>query len=577
MDVKIPSMYREYGLYSNWRNLPSELDGLKPVERRVLYSAYKIAKKFVKSRQVDAYTIGHFHPHGECLTGETKILLLNGSLVKIKNLINRQSFWVYSCTSEGVIKPGFAHSARVVKKVSEIYRIHLDNGRYFECTEDHPVMMRNGKFKKAKDLDKNDSLMPLYLRKEVRRHNRIITKIEIIKLDKPIEVYDISVEKYHNFAIECGVFVHNCYGTIVHLVRQGFLDGQGNFGSNVGVDVIGPAAPRYTECKISQKSLDLFFKYIDYVSFIDTELGDKEPEYLPVMFPVCLIGKEYSQGIGFGYKTFIPCYTEKDLFKRLEYLLGIKKRKPTIYPITNSKITSPKETLEQLLTKGKARINVSGIIKPNSAKNTVSLLSWPPGKRFQNLLNKFATELNENMIGFTDLSTNKTHVLFQVLRERNRDKIFRSFVDKLTEAIKGAISFEIIVSCKNGVSVKSVDDMLLETFTRFVSVSKHMLESKKTALLNRIEELILLEKIRRPLSNCINKKLDYDETIKEVSDLTSISINVVSGLVDKYKIKKLLSLSIDTATLQHKISELSKQLRDVRSFVLEKYQEILNI
>jgi len=302
-------------------------------------------------------------------------------------------------------------------------------------------------------------------------------------------------------------------------------------------------------------------------SIYDTELGDKEPEYLPVMFPVCLIGKEYSQGIGFGYKTFIPCYTEKDLFKRLEYLLGI----------TNCEITSSKETLEQLLTKGKARINVSGIIKLNSAKNTVSLLSWPPGKRFQNLLNKFATELNENMIGFTDLSTSETHVLFQVLRERNRDKIFRTFVDKLTEAIKGAISFEIVVSCKNGVSVKSVDDLLIETFTRFVSVSKHMLESKKTALLNRIEELTLLEKIRRPLTNCISKKYDYDKTIKEVSVLTSIPKDVVSGLVDKYKIKKLLSLSTDTESLQREITEVSKQLHDVRSFVLERYQEILNI
>ena len=164
-------------------------------------------------------------------------------------------------------------------------------------------MMRSGKFKEAKDLDKNSLLMPLRLRegsntiKKARKYDRTIIKTEIIRLDRPIEVYDISVEKYHNFAIDGGVFVHNCYGTIVHLVRQGFLDGQGNFGSNVGVDVIGPAAPRYTECRISQKSLDLFFKYIDCVPFVDTELGDKEPEYLPVMFPVCLIGKEYSQGI----------------------------------------------------------------------------------------------------------------------------------------------------------------------------------------------------------------------------------------------------------------------------------------
>ena len=67
MDQTLRRLYKDYGEYSNYRNFPLDIDGLKPVERRVLLSAYKIARaKFVKSRQVDAYTIGHYHPHGEC-------------------------------------------------------------------------------------------------------------------------------------------------------------------------------------------------------------------------------------------------------------------------------------------------------------------------------------------------------------------------------------------------------------------------------------------------------------------------------------------------------------------------------
>ena len=45
------------------------------------------------------------------------------------------------------------------------------------------------------------------------------------------------------------------------------------------------------------------FKLVKYVPWVQTELDDKEPAYLPTMFPVCLMGKEYTQGIGFGYKT----------------------------------------------------------------------------------------------------------------------------------------------------------------------------------------------------------------------------------------------------------------------------------
>ena len=174
MDQNLPRLYKDYGRYSNYRNFPLDLDGLKPVERRVLLSAFKIAKNgFVKSRQIDAYTIGHYHPHGEC------------------------------------------------------------------------------------------------------------------------------------------------YGTVVQLVNQGFLDGQGNFGSKAGIEPTGAAAPRYTECKVSRKTLDLAFRYIDYVPWVDTELSDTEPQFLPTMFPICLLGKEYTQGIGFGFKSLIPCYTIQDLYKRL--------------------------------------------------------------------------------------------------------------------------------------------------------------------------------------------------------------------------------------------------------------------
>jgi len=120
MDINLPKLYREYGIYSNFRNFPSALDGLKPVERRVLLSAYKIARdKLVKSRQVDAYTIGHFHPHGECVVGETDISLLDGREIQIQDLLGCKPFWVYSSKENGEIVPGLAHSVRITKWVNK--------------------------------------------------------------------------------------------------------------------------------------------------------------------------------------------------------------------------------------------------------------------------------------------------------------------------------------------------------------------------------------------------------------------------------------------------------------------------
>ena len=99
-----------------------------------------------------------------CFTADTKISLLNGTEVPIKDLVGLKEFWVYSCTPEGKIVPGRAHSARVTHTNAELVEVTLDNDEKIRCTPDHPFMMRDGTYKEAKDLKKDDSLMPLYRR-----------------------------------------------------------------------------------------------------------------------------------------------------------------------------------------------------------------------------------------------------------------------------------------------------------------------------------------------------------------------------------------------------------------------------
>jgi DNA gyrase/topoisomerase IV subunit A len=429
MDKNLPILYRDYGKYSNWRNMPSAIDGLKPVERRVLLSAFKIAKnKFAKSRQIDTYTCGHYHPHGEC------------------------------------------------------------------------------------------------------------------------------------------------YGTIVQLVKQGFLTGQGNFGTNVGLEPVGAAAPRYTECKIGQNTIDLAFKMVNYVPWVQTELDDKEPFYLPIMFPACLLGNDYTQGIGFGYKTFIPCYDIKDLYQRLLWLLGVRKRKPIIAPLTDCIINSKPEVLDELLTTGKAKLEVEGVIDVNPIKNTVTLRSWPPGKRFESFLNKFSKELNEGLIGFTDLSVTKTNIVFQVLRERNRDKIFKEFVSKIQKSIAGFISFETILTDTNQkVILKSIDDMLLDTYKMFCATNEKMLKDEIKNIENIIAEYNALEIIRPTLANCLKSGFDIENTLEEIEKATLVSAKVARTLFSKYKISKLLTLDTDTGTLENGKKELEDKLQNLEPFVLEQY------
>ena len=431
MDNILPRLYKEYGSYSNYRNFPLDIDGLKPVERRVLLSAYKLARdKFVKSRQIDGHTIGHYHPHGEC------------------------------------------------------------------------------------------------------------------------------------------------YGTIVQLVHQGFLEGQGNFGRDIGVEPIAAAAPRYTECKLLKKTIDLAFKYVKYVPWIDTELGDTEPAFLPAMFPLCLMGTNYTQGIGFGYKTLIPCYKTEDLKRRLFWLLGDRKTKIIIEPITDCDILSKPAELDQLLTTGKAKINVRGRFVEHKHKHEVVIKSWPPGKRFETILGKFESELNSDLFGWIDVSSGtETSILFQVLRERNRDKIYNDFVEKLKEVLEGSISFEnTVVDQHLKVKVKPIDQMLLDTFEMYKKVNEIMLKEETEKKQQVCNQYHLIERLKPHLK--ANMDILYGQFVELVSGKLKVAKAEVDEIMTKFQIKKLLTISTDTSELESEIKVLKTQLKDINNFVAEQYNTI---
>lgn len=167
----------------------------------------------IKARKVD-------HPSDGCFTGDTQIKLLNGTSISLKELADKgrdYKFWVYASLKDGSIIPAKAYNAHKTKEVKKLAIVTLDNGRKERCTLDHLFRMRNGLYTQAKNLKINDLLMPLYTIEEVLKiadhvslkYSHKVKAVEIVDLEEPIEVYDITVPKYDNFALESGIFVHN--------------------------------------------------------------------------------------------------------------------------------------------------------------------------------------------------------------------------------------------------------------------------------------------------------------------------------------------------------------------------------
>ena len=185
------------------RAIPSAEDGLKPVQRRILYSmnamGLKPGTQTKKSARIVGDVIGKFHPHGDtavydalvrmaqdfslryplvygqgnfgCFTADTKIKLADGRNLSFAELIeeHKQGKRNFTYTmDEGIIKIAEIKNPRKTKENTEIMKVILDNGEEIKCTLNHKFMLKDGDYKDAQELKSGDSLMPIYSRLSVK-------------------------------------------------------------------------------------------------------------------------------------------------------------------------------------------------------------------------------------------------------------------------------------------------------------------------------------------------------------------------------------------------------------------------
>ncbi len=115
---------------------------------------------------------------GGCLSMDTKISLLDGrelSIVDIESeMKENKELWTYSCHPiTGKILPGKISWAGVTQKKAKVMKLTLDNGEEIICTPDHKFPIYNEGFKRADELEENESLIPLYRRKKEIAKNKL--------------------------------------------------------------------------------------------------------------------------------------------------------------------------------------------------------------------------------------------------------------------------------------------------------------------------------------------------------------------------------------------------------------------
>ena len=426
-----------------------------------------------------------------------------------------------------------------------------------------------------------DGTIPVYRRLLLTLHQHAPNKFA-----KSPEITGNTTAKYHPFG--------DPYGSLVNLVQNGFAIGDGNFGFDIGILGISKdgsgdsstrktraAAARYTSVKANPVIEDMAFKYIRSVEWKESEMNP-QPDTLPIRFPLCLFGKNEFSMIAIGFKTDIPTYELKDLKRRLFYLLGKTKTEPVIAPnIKNCTVVSSKNELKKLLTTGTAKIKINGTYEIDKVKHRVYIKGWNPRINFDTLLNKIDSYKGYNLlssedIGFLDESDydNPKNIRFEVLRKRNTSIIFDKMVDAINNVLEASLSYNMYaVDDKDKVRLVSVDEMLLLAYNHYTQAFiKH--NTDQIEKYKQIEnEYDIIDKIRPYISESTNKSSGV-EMIKFISLKSGVKSDDIKTIIDKYKIKKLLSVKTDKSVIEKSIKDATNRLNDPEKYILEEYKNI---
>lgn len=174
-----------------YNNYPNNLFGMTTFEHNSLHSSktrYKSLIPYYSDNNHQIYAASFVNKEKLKERGQIALINYNTSDKGRAESVNRA-----------------AHMRNIIKNISDkekelIYLKRTIGTIKINCRRHHNNTPLNCEKCNSKLIDKQE---------EIKNFNHKIKSIKIIKLNHTIPVYDITVDKYHNFALSAGVFVHN--------------------------------------------------------------------------------------------------------------------------------------------------------------------------------------------------------------------------------------------------------------------------------------------------------------------------------------------------------------------------------
>ena len=363
-----------------------------------------------------------------------------------------------------------------------------------------------------------------------QKNNHRVVSIKI--LQKKEDVYDLTIEPWHNFALATGVFVHN------------------------SIDGDSAAAYRYTEARLSKIGEEML-KDIEKntVDFVDNYDGTrKEPTVLPSPVPQLLLNG--SLGIAVGMATNIPPHNLSEVCDAIIFLIDHPKaetedlfqwiRGPD-FP-TGGQIFNQKEII-QVYSQGKGPILVRGKTEiVESEKRTQIIISEIPFQVQKSaLVEQFANLVSEKKIeGIRDIRDESDKEGMRIVIDLQRDAYPQKILNRFYKFTDLQKNFHLnMLALVDGIQPRVLN--LVELLNYFIGHRKEVVFRRTKYDLEKAKERAhILEGLDKCLAN-------IDAVIKTIKQSDSRE-DAQKNLIKRFRLTEIQA----NAILETKLSALAK-------------------
>ncbi len=401
------------------------------------------------------------------------------------------------------------------------------------------------------------------IRQEINKNHKI-SKIE--KLTEKEDVYDLTIDKTHNFALAAGIFAHN------------------------SIDGDSPAAMRYTEAKMSriaEETLrDIEKETVDFTPNYDSTV--KEPKVLPSAIPQLLLNGTF--GIAVGMASNIPPHNLNEVVDATVFLIDkpsagmeelLKIVKGPDFP-TGGLIYNTKDIHEAYAT-GRGGIVCRGeveITEDDKGKGQIVISSIPYGVNKSDLIQKIAELVTEKKIeGVRDMRDESSGEGLRVAIDLKSDSQPQKILNSLYKHTDLEKTFHFnMVALVDGIQPQTLS--LKSILEYFIKHREIVVERRTRFDLRKAEE-------RAHILLGLKKALDHiDEvikTIKSSSDKEAAHKNLMSkfDLSDR-QAAAILEMRLQTLAglerqkIEDELAEKQKLIRELKA-LLQDPKKILGV